>query len=484
MGEDSDEGITKRRKVDRNDEQTSIETKTDYVNLWPNQYKGVSTFAKNTNNNIVIDRIPIYALNQQNDAQKEKFSEQFIWNHCISRRQPCVIDGIPDDGNNQPIRLDKETLLRVAGNELVQVERRFHTSETFGQSRNSRGGSTSVEERQLEMTIQDFCKALQQEEHDVDQPKAAGSFIYLSTQEAKNYDGEDYHNLPTTTITTPCRQLMDNQVIPQKLSWAGNLILQSCNLWMGTTKRCNSTDGGKSFTSSGLHHDFHDNFYLLLHGTKSFRLFSPDCAGFMDMYGEIHCIYPNGLISYVGRETLANGQPMIVAASIDQNHQGQSTQPLDHGCEESFEDDAAALHGDTVFDQMCDEDSDDDVSFNGRARDDYDDFCGQQSSDDDTAEGESKRDNFSRIDLRGRSLEELTDKENGEFASVNEIVVHLQAGQTLYLPAGWFHEVSSKSSSESNYHMALNYWFHPPDNLKDFNHPYKKIHDFLSTPKH
>lgn len=35
----------------------------------------------------------------------------------------------------------------------------------------------------------------------------------------------------------------------------GDLVLQQCNLWLGN---------GKSGKSSGLHHDFHDNLYLLV----------------------------------------------------------------------------------------------------------------------------------------------------------------------------------------------------------------------------
>ena len=41
----------------------------------------------------------------------------------------------------------------------------------------------------------------------------------------------------------------------------------------------------------------------------------------------------------------------------------------------------------------------------------------------------------------------------------------LHAGQMLYLPAGWFHCVTSQSSQDDRLHLALNYWFHPPDNL-------------------
>jgi hypothetical protein len=42
--------------------------------------------------------------------------------------------------------------------------------------------------------------------------------------------------------------------------------------------------------------------------------------------------------------------------------------------------------------------------------------------------------------------------------------VTVKARQMLYLPAGWFHEVTS-FSVDSSAHNAVNYWFHPPDNL-------------------
>jgi hypothetical protein len=64
--------------------------------------------------------------------------------------------------------------------------------------------------------------------------------------------------------------------------------------------------------------------------------------------------------------------------------------------------------------------------------------------------------------------------------------VDVNAGECLYLPAGWFHNVTSfsvaqGSSSESaapvpphageGGHLAFNYWFHPPDTA-DFEKPY------------
>lgn len=69
--------------------------------------------------------------------------------------------------------------------------------------------------------------------------------------------------------------------------------------------------------------------------------------------------------------------------------------------------------------------------------------------------------------------------------------VTLNEGEMLWLPAGWFHEVISTSSSGNDSHatddehsdgtgkvsgpmaghLAMNYWFHPPDSA-DFEKPY------------
>lgn len=56
-------------------------------------------------------------------------------------------------------------------------------------------------------------------------------------------------------------------------------------------------------------------------------------------------------------------------------------------------------------------------------------------------------------------------------------VVELRQGQMLYLPASWWHEVTSTSEQatdgeEKNVHMAFNYWFYPPDELNRFDKPY------------
>ena len=61
------------------------------------------------------------------------------------------------------------------------------------------------------------------------------------------------------------------------------------NLWLGS---CSKN------TSSGLHHDFHDNFYFLIQGKKEFTLFPPFLANSLYLHGNVRQIHSNGLIEY------------------------------------------------------------------------------------------------------------------------------------------------------------------------------------------
>jgi len=67
---------------------------------------------------------------------------------------------------------------------------------------------------------------------------------------------------------------------------------------------------------------------------------------------------------------------------------------------------------------------------------------------------------------------------SGDFpllANVVKTTFTLKAGEMLYLPASWFHEVISYNEKENRDdftgHLAFNYWFHPPT-TKDYNVPY------------
>lgn len=54
-------------------------------------------------------------------------------------------------------------------------------------------------------------------------------------------------------------------------------------------------------------------------------------------------------------------------------------------------------------------------------------------------------------------------------AKKHAITVTIKAGEMLYIPCGWFHEVQSLGGGG---HIALNYWFHPPDS-NTFERPYE-----------
>ena len=115
----------------------------------------------------------------------------------------------------------------------------------------------------------------------------------------------------------------------------------------------------------------------------------------------------------------------------------------------------------------------DDEKFLGNDEDD-----GPSAPDDDDDELLLPR-HFSWIDPTAASKETIA-KTFPAFAQTTECRVDLLAGETLYLPASWFHCVTSVGGDDKNdnskngkgIHMAINYWYHPPDNLEDFEHPY------------
>ncbi|KAG9618441.1 Clavaminate synthase-like protein, partial [Aureobasidium melanogenum] len=99
--------------------------------------------------------------------------------------------------------------------------------------------------------------------------------------------GQD-NEIKNGTFPQPVRALLREEV-PMRPEMMGNLVLQQMNIWLGKTK---------SGTSSGLHHDFHDNLYILLKGRKRFVLYPPSAVHHLDTYGKPKKIHPNGLIVY------------------------------------------------------------------------------------------------------------------------------------------------------------------------------------------
>lgn len=76
--------------------------------------------------------------------------------------------------------------------------------------------------------------------------------------------------------------------------------LANLNMWCGSAS--------KEPSSTPLHVDFHDNFYVLIRGRKRFTIFSPNEAERLKLNGKISRVFENGLINFEGLETNSDGR--------------------------------------------------------------------------------------------------------------------------------------------------------------------------------
>ena len=146
---------------------------------------------------------------------------------------------------------------------MVDVEVRGAGTEAFGKGRKRKG------------TFEEVLRAAQQ----------GDDSLYMTTQRAE-MEADGYPAVLAPPLTALQRDL---PLVPALL---GNLVPQTVNVWMG----CAPTGA-----SSGLHHDFHDNLYVLLRGRKRFRLWPPTQAARMCTHGKLQRIHPNGRIVYEGQ---------------------------------------------------------------------------------------------------------------------------------------------------------------------------------------
>ena len=227
---------------------------------------------------------------------------------------------------------------------------------------------------------------------------------YMTTQYDPN--GDDF--------TQYCHSPLHNFIkdIPTRPTLMNNLIPQQINLWIG-----NATLP----TSSGLHHDFADNLYILLEGNKTFQIFPP--TDYIHLItGKVLNLYENGLFCY---ETNLRSDGAYLGHVI----QEKINQLIE------LNDDLSLKEIKTLKMELKElEDLEED------------------EPDHENSIKDSLAPNFSRI-----SHEMLKNKEYSKECSTTSFT--LSKGEMLYLPAGWFHNVESIGSP----HIAFNYWFHPPD---------------------
>lgn len=252
-----------------------------------------------------------------------------------------------------------------------------------------------------------------------------------------------------------------------------SLITQQVNLWMGAQNSqakkpdlLNPTTHalGKYIpagNSSGLHHDHADNLYVLVEGRKRFTLYSPEDAKKLFTVGQIRKVYPNGLVDYEVNENAPFWRHMREDGAIV----GEWAQWM-------LENRDFSKFSSKELQTMIDTEE----THRGAVPDMPD------------------PPSFSRVPPILAHLDELQDAEEiaklTEFAQehfpgflqLRKLEVWLEPGEMLYLPCGWFHEVSSFATEKPG-HVALNWWFVPPTK-SDASDPYPDSYwaqDFAKT---
>lgn len=455
-------------------------------------------------------KIPILTCSDKDNLPTPR---QF-YDAYVRRRRPVVLRGAlfgqTEWSHLESWHRSNQDLLRAASSQTIQVERRSSVEDSFGKG------------EEVSMTVGEFLHTMQQ----------GDTLHYLTTQDVRaNADGRP-------DLMSPLMQQLrkgiggetsssDNDATPRfplRPTLAGNLVPQNINLWMGNTST-------KAPSSSGLHHDYHDNFYLVVRGTKRFRLFAPSEVPKMYTRGTLAKVHPNGRINYQGELTTAYGADMASDAAA------QASKAKEFAEEELQKAEQALAEGNPGAEQALAKaeallDAAMEAILDAETRDDNDDddeeeaFCLETareedvqgmleleplSSDEDEEEEEQQEgtredefrlvdktvknpNNFSRIDPSLLDDPQRLRTDFPKFLQAKSAVCECHAGDILYLPASWFHEVSSSSSAKSTAtkspgndsppadagntaettmgHLALNYWFHPPDAENDFENPY------------
>ncbi|XP_026194425.1 jmjC domain-containing protein 4 [Cyclospora cayetanensis] len=407
----------------------------------------------------------------------------------IKPRKPCLLRLIPCKGSGQPSAppssaladspalarwRDLQYLKKVAGEESVDVEVRDpQGSHTFGMG------------QYQQMPFKEIIKRLTE----------GDASLYVTTQRIAS----DRYGPKALCGPPLCGALSCD--FPVNPTIAGNLVPSQFNIWMGHSRHG---------SSSGLHHDFHDNFYCLLRGRKEFRLYSPGLSELLPTHGmakpsNMPKLHPNGLISYLKgirqdgahelavlrtRQLTLEQKASDLRALLNQREGAMSAAPAH--CKSFRELDKEVKELNHMLSQVeaelddCLEAALDAVADDTDVEDDE-----SVSEDSELMEGRlvgkgAFPDHFC---LRGTRKAAATSWE-GPSSATNARErfwsVWVEEGDILYLPASWFHEVFSYSKSnngktgdadyagvcEANVHLALNIWLHPPASDGTFEEPY------------
>lgn len=268
-----------------------------------------------------------------------------------------------------------------------------------------------------------------------------------------------------TLLQPPLTNLVEDPDFPIVPEAFANLIPQQVNLWMGSSKPGAKPDlmnptvenlgrWVPEGNSSGLHHDHADNLYLLVEGRKRFTLYAPSDAEHLFTVGTIKTVFENGLIDYHTDRNAPHWRAMRADGAIWAEWARWKLASL-----RSLQD---GRNHDSVQEKELEDIIASEVKYHGPVSADLD------------------PPSFSKVPPVLCHLDELEDAEAAAlrkfaeqrfpgFLGLRKLEVWLEAGDMLYLPTGWFHEVTS--FGDGGVHTALNWWFVPPTG-NDVRAPY------------
>ncbi|QLG73157.1 hypothetical protein HG535_0E02410 [Zygotorulaspora mrakii] len=270
------------------------------------------------------------------------------------------------------------------------------------------------------------------------------------------------------------------RTLPECPGFLRYLIPQQINLWVGAVRNAADDTGWlKNFdvehsggklglgrnvpgggSSSGLHHDHADNIYIPVNGHKRFTLFSPHDAAKMYTVGDIRKVHSSGVIDYhandrapLWRELRDDGA--IVAEVYKKILGGES----ECSPEERL-----------LYEEFIKKDSEQQARKANKTLDPPS-FSTVPTAvvQIDEIEDENTRENIRNASMKKWPL----------FFQANRLTVDVKPGEMLFLPTGWFHEVTSfgNQSDHDIVNVAANYWFIPP-NGRSINNVYSHTDNY------
>ncbi|CRH00090.1 cupin-like protein, putative [Plasmodium relictum] len=365
-------------------------------------------------------------LNKIDRIDENISAEQFYLDYIL-KRKPCLLrsEYIISKRCNLDINFMKENVENL----YVELEQKVSNSFGIGEKK--------------KMKFHKFLSLIEK----------GNSNYYLNTQ----YIKENIYG-PTDFCNSITRQMIN--FLPKKLEIMGNLEIYQYNVWLGN----NDDKNLKTF----LHHDYHDNIYVLLKGKKIFRIYSPYFAYDLKTNGNIYRIHNNGLITYSPFIRSDGSHCLdVYKKKIDKVYNDINTMTEHLNKRNNFIENKIVEKSINKAEKKLNILEDNILNYKlykskfrckGKKRDDIPNhFCIIN-----TADRKNEVDIFS----------DSTDIEQ------KYIEVYMNEGDILYLPCGWFHEV--KSFSRKKYHLAFNYWYYPPyinmnnsgEAQNRFYHPY------------